>query len=189
MEKSKFMFLDLFIFSILAGIAEFLSIFMFKIFSSGFYMSFSVMIIIISMVRWKYAGIAPAIVSGVVALILNQFKILSETPMTIPHGILYYVVANCFVILAIPFFHKNWKDAMNKKSNFVIFIVLSFVFIALGKGLMIFIINGALDGFLSYFTSTILTLVISLILLLLFKSKTDLVVNMDDYIKHVQEED
>lgn len=189
MKKSKFIMIDLTIFTILACVAEFLSGFMFNYFNSGFYMSFSLMITIIVIVRWKYLGIIPAICSGIVAMIMNQFGIMTDKPMGLGQCFAYYVLANCFVILPILFYRKNFDESLNKKTNFIIFILLSFLFIALGKGTVIFFVSHEWDGFISYFATSLFTLVISLIFLLLFKEKTDLIVNMDRYIKDLQKED
>ena len=75
------MLIDILIFSILAGLSEFLSTYMFNFFNSGFYISFAIMISIISIVRWSYVGIVPLLVSGVVALILNHNVVMTDEPL------------------------------------------------------------------------------------------------------------
>lgn len=189
MNRSKFMMLDLAVFSVLAAIAEFLSGFLFNFFNSGFYISLSFMLTIISMVRWKQFGVIPFIVSGVVGFIMNQYSIMTDQPMSVLDGFLFYVVANAFVIFAIPIYYKNMEEKINTPLKFVLFVLVAFLFLAVGKGIFILAISKELDGFLSYISTSMFTLVISLIFLTMFKQKTDLIVNMDRYIRDLQKEE
>lgn len=191
MTKQKFMALDLLIFSILAGVSEFLSGFLFNYFNSGYYISFSIMITIIALVRWSFWGVVPLLVSGVVAFLMNQNGIMTDAPLTIMPGLLYYVVADLFILLSLIYLKafKNRDDAVEGGGKLIAFITICFISLIIGKGLAILVIERTLSGFLNYFISISLSYVISLIFLLIFKSKTELVRDMDMYIEEVQMED
>lgn len=190
MARKKFMLIDILIFSILAGLSEFLSTYMFNFFNAGFYISFAIMISIISIVRWSYFGIVPLLASGVVALILNQNGIMTDEPLKLYEGIIYYIIAPLFMLLSLIYLgNKNRNKRIESSFGFLIYILIAYLSLVVGKGLAILIIEHSFYGFTNYLMSIMLSLVISLIFLYLFKCKTDLICDMDEYIIDVQKED
>lgn len=190
MARKKFMLIDILIFSILAGLSEFLSTYMFNFFNAGFYISFAIMISIISIVRWSYFGIVPLLASGVVALILNQNGIMTDEPLKLYEGIIYYIIAPLFMLLSLSYLgNKNRNKRIESSFGFLIYILIAYLSLVVGKGLAILIIEHSFYGFTNYLMSIMLSLVISLIFLYLFKYKTDLICDMDEYIIDVQKED
>lgn len=190
MARKKFMLIDILIFSILAGLSEFLSTYMFNFFNAGFYISFAIMISIISIVRWSYFGIVPLLASGVVALILNQNGIMTDEPLKLYEGIIYYIIAPLFMLLSLIYLgNKNRNRRIKNGFGFFLYIIIACLSLVIGKGLAILIIEHSFYGFTNYLMSIMLSLVISLVFLYLFKYKTDLICDMDEYIIDVQKED
>ena len=161
MTKKKFMVIDLTIFSILAGLSEFLSMFLFNFFNSGFYISFAIMISIITIIRWSYYGVVPLIVSGVVDLILNRYGVLGATPLDLWYSILFYVLTP-LIILFVLFYTKtkNRDESIDTSFKFFIYILLCYGLLIAGKGIVILIVE-----------------------------HTELIRDMDSYIEEVQTED
>lgn len=190
MTKKKFMVIDLTIFSILAGLSEFLSMFLFNFFNSGFYISFAIMISIITIIRWSYYGVVPLIVSGVVDLILNRYGVLGATTLDLWYSILFYVLTP-LIILFVLFYTKtkNRDESIDTSFKFFIYILLCYGLLIAGKGIVILIVEHTLSGFGNYFLSVSLSLVISIIFLFIFKGKSELIRDMDSYIEEVQTED
>lgn len=189
MKKFNFMVFDIVVFSILAIICEFLSVVMFEKLNSSFYISLSIMISIICIIRWGVYGSIPAILSGVMSFVLNQQGFLTDQPMIWYEGIFYYIVGNAFLTLPLFYYNKDRSRKIETMGRFFIFVICCFVSLAVGKGLFIFIINHAYDGTLAYFSSIGLSMVISIIILLLLKDRTELLLDMKEYIKEQNMED
>ncbi len=189
MKKVNFIVIDLFVFSFLAVVSEFLSIYTFEKLNASFYISLSIMIGIISIVRWGVYGIIPFVFSGIVSFIMNQQGYLTEQPMVWYYGLLYYVLGNVFLMLPLFYYSKNRDAKIETTGKFFLFIVFCFLGLAVGKGLFIFIITGEVDGLLSYLASVGLSFVISTIVLILFKTKTELLLDMRNYVKEQEMED
>ena len=82
---NKIRFFDLFIFTILAILSEFLSSYFFNKVGSQFYLSFATLIFIIASIRWGAYSVFVIILSGIPLLFTqNQNDVYS--------GILYYCI-------------------------------------------------------------------------------------------------
>ncbi len=190
MTKRKFMMIDLTIFSILAGLSEFFSGFLFNYFNSGYYISLAIMITIIAIIRWSFWGVIPLLVSGIVDIIMNQNYIMTDKPLELGYAILFYVIAPLTILFVLFYVKRKRRDEqINTTAKFILYIIMCYLLLIIGKGIVILIIEHTFTGFADYFVSVSLSLVISLILLLIFKSKTDLIRDMDSYIEEVQMEE
>ena len=190
MTKRKFMMIDLTIFSILAGLSEFFSGFLFNYFNSGYYISLAIMITIIAIIRWSFWGVIPLLVSGIVDIIMNQNYIMTDKPLELVYAILFYVIAPLTILFVLFYVKRKRRDEqINTTAKFILYIIMCYLLLIIGKGIVILIIEHTFTGFADYFVSVSLSLVISLILLLIFKSKTDLIRDMDSYIEEVQMEE
>ncbi len=191
MTRQRFMAMDLTIFSILAGLSEFLSNFLFNYFNSGYYISFAIMICIICIIRWSYYGIIPLLVSGIIDVLLSNSGLsIMSNDLGLLSNIFFYVIASIPILLVL--FYTKLKDrdrSIDTNFKFFIYIILCFGLLVISKGVALLILEGSLSGFANYFISISLSLVITLIFLFIFKSKTDLIRDIDCYIKEVQAED
>ncbi len=177
----QFKKLDIYIFSILSIICEFLSSFFFKRLDSGFYLSFSLLLFLISSLRWGIKGIIPFIVSGIPLIFLDNIGYLN--------GTLYYVIANAFAVVPIVIFElfikKNRSRNVIIKSPYslLLYSLLCMISLSVGKALVLLIINHDFTAIGGYLVSNIFTFVLSYIVLyILSKVKNSIVTDMDVYI-------
>ena len=168
---NKIRFFDLFIFTILAILSEFLSSYFFNKVGSQFYLSFATLIFIIASIRWGAYSVFVIILSGIPLLFTqNQNDVYS--------GILYYCIANVFAVLPILLYGRKNRNLIVKSSyKLLIYIVLVLV---------------SLDylGFYKYFVSMIFTFSINAIIILLFRHfKSELLVDMNHYLLDASNEE
>lgn len=148
---NKIRFFDLFIFTILAILSEFLSSYFFNKVGSQFYLSFATLIFIIASIRWGAYSVFVIILSGIPLLFTqNQNDVYS--------GILYYCIANVFAVLPILLYGRKNRNLIVKSSyKLLIYIVLVLVSLSISKGIALMIINHDYLGFYKYFVSMIFT--------------------------------
>ena len=172
--------IDLFVFSILSIACEFLSSFFFKRLDSGFYLSFSVLLFLISSLRWGIYGVIPFVLSGLPLVYLDNIGYLN--------GVIYYMGANIFAIIPMVIFHlfikkdrdRNW--IISSPYRLILYSIFSLLSLSIGKGIALFIINRDLTAILGYFVSNIFTFIITtIVLFILTKFKNSLVSDMDVY--------
>lgn len=162
---NKIRFFDLFIFTILAILSEFLSSYFFNKVGSQFYLSFATLIFIIASIRWGVYSVFVIILSGIPLLFTqNQNDVYS--------GILYYCIANIFAVLPILLYGRKNRNLIVKSSyKLLIYIVLVLVSLSISKGIALMIINHDYLGFYKYFVSMIFTFSINAIIILLCYTK------------------
>ncbi|MDF2698614.1 MAG: hypothetical protein K0Q49_170 [Haloplasmataceae bacterium] len=181
---NKYRMMDLTFFSILAVIAEVISIVALREFSgAGFYLSFSVMIAIISIIRWGAIGSVVYIASGIPMIFISSEEILT--------GLLLFPLANTFISLStIIFLFIKREDIIKNRLLFLTYQVLVFVCISFGKGIASYIIDGNFINVLySYFVSQLFCILITCLFLTSISKKEGLVVNMEKYILSVRVEE
>lgn len=173
--------IDIWIFTFLSILCEFLSSYFFDILESGFYLSFAFLILLIMTLRWGAIGIIPFVLSGIPSIIMDK-------NLEIWQSILFYMVANAFAVIPILVYKKAFKG---KDRNFIIkkplylllYSFLALLSLALGKGIACLIINQDFSAMAGYLVSMIFTFVLAyLILYGLSKLKNTIVMDMDVYI-------
>lgn len=177
MRMNKIRFFDLFIFTILAVISEFLSSYFFKKVGSQFYLSFSTLIFIIASIRWGAYSVAVAVLSGIPLLFTqNQNDMYS--------GILYYCIANVFAVIPIIVYGRRDRNLIvNSPYEFFLYILSILICMSISKGIALIIINHDYLGFYKYFVSMIFTFSINVIILFLFRRfKSELLIDMNHYL-------
>ena len=161
----NFRFFDLFVFTLLMVVSEFLSSFLFDVLSSGFYLSFSTLLFLIVSIRWGWWALIPFVLSGIPLVLKGDYDLVL--------GIIYHCVVNAFAIIPILFLGKKDRNVV-KKSNLalIIYILSVLISLSLGKGLVIFIHSKNIAGMYGYFVSMLFTFVVNTLLMFLFvKSK------------------
>ncbi len=178
MTLAKFRSADLFFFSVLAIVTQYLSTAIFTDHGAGFRISFGLLIFVIASIRWGYKAVIVYICVGLIEMYRNPMN-------NVLYNIILYIVGNAFAALPIYFYGK--RDRNKLVSNIGVMCLYAFLVLlslSIGKGVAILIIEGDALGFLSFFASMLLTFVISLILMIAFCArKTELMVDMEKYLE------
>jgi len=175
-KRKQFQYIDLTIFSILAMLSEYFGYRLLEVFEyAGFVFSFSLLLGLIAIYRWGLSGAIVFIVSGIPMIFINS---------NYGVNVLFYPVANC-MILIIPFLLRFVDKEQIKYSLLRSFgyVFLSVLFVSIGKGLVILIVEGHAYGFVDYFASQLLTIVITFIVLNIVSHVEGLLVDMTTYIQ------
>lgn len=180
-EYKKFKKLDLGIFCFLGALSEFLSYFLLTKFTSTIYVSFGVLLFIIASIRWGR--------SSIIVLLISSIPLLFVTHVPPLEGILYYVVGGLFASVPIMIYGKKDKNKLRDKPlSLFLYTLAVFLSLTIGKSFMLIILGDNQNVFASYFGSILLTLVITIIFVLLLNTmKQELVVDMDVYLKRINE--
>jgi hypothetical protein len=174
---------DLSLLTILAVLAELISQYATAHFmGSGFYLSFSILVAFIAMIRWGASGILVYVVAGLV----NVFtRANSGFDLSFAQALLLYPVTHAGISLAALMFKKyTMEELVERSTRLLAFTLLGYLGIGLGKGIV-----GILLGysFLNFFTNYLLinlfNLIIVFIVLLLLSRKGDLMLDMEKFIR------
>ena len=111
----NFRFFDLFVFTLLMVVSEFLSSFLFDVLSSGFYLSFSTLLFLIVGIRWGWWALIPFILSGIPLVLKGDYDLIL--------GIVYHCIANAFAIIPILLLGKKDRNIV-KKSNWTLLLYI-----------------------------------------------------------------
>lgn len=173
----KFKALDLTIFCILAAISEFLSYFLLGKLTSSIYISFGTLIFIVASIRWGRMSFLVLLVSSIPIVFIAKIPFLES--------FVYYVLANLFAAIPIFCYGKRNRDVFHKSNGaLLIYLVIVFLCLILGKGLALLWMSDMKVGFRSYLGSVLLTFVIDIIILLVLnRKKIELIVDMDQYLE------
>ncbi len=178
---NRYMFFDLFLLTILATASEIAGVFLLKPFpQAGIYISFSVLITLIALIRWRLAGIIVGIISSTSMVFLNQDQLLK--------AILSYPVATLFIIFLLIFTNIFRNDNITKHIyQLYLYVLLGYLAVAVGKGIINVIYGDSfIAGLIYYLTNNSLSIVISLIIVFLLKNKKDIFVDMKDYFRSLE---
>lgn len=170
-----FKYFDLAFFSFLAAVSEFLSNKLLDTWNSGFYFSFSIAICLIAMIRWGGIGIVVGVIGGIPGILFSEMSVIS--------GILFYALVNVF--LGIPILLYGKKDRNMIAENHVwlmLYVLASHCCLAVGKGLIIFVLTGEGTGVIDYFGATFLILVMDIILCQVLQKREGLICDLRYYL-------
>ncbi len=180
--------LDLFIFFILMVFSSLVSLFVFSNKSFQFYFSFTTLILFITLVRWNYLGIVPYIISQGILSLIQIYVFHTEVKITLAANI-----GCALFIFLIPLILTKWKGNIRKNPLLLILLLLlTYVCIGLGEGVSLLFVGdyNFLGNFVFYiFNREIYSIVISTILVLLLRSIDNLIVNVKQHLKMIQEEE
>ena len=181
MSKSKFKYTDLLIFSILAVLSELAGNVLVDQLNSMFYMSFASIIAIIALLRWGPAGVLVYIATG-----MYSFLVASDYTLG---NIMLHIVANMFIAIPSLFIlNKNRDSIIKSEGRLVLFILLCYLSLSIGKGLAIFIITTETDGVISYLSSQSFVFLISIIFAVVLSKKSEIICDMDEYLIRINKE-
>lgn len=168
---------DLTVLSVLAILAEGLGIVAATRFSgAGFFISFSSLVVLIALIRWKQYGVLVSVMTTVALLLLND---TASFPL-----LLYYLLSNSAVILIPILFHRRPVSSI-VENPYLLFAYMSCYYgtLFVSRGF-----SGALIGlsFAESFAQNLaqlsLSMVMTFVFLLMLRKKEGLLVDMTTYI-------
>lgn len=185
MNKAKeiisFRYLDLMFFSILAAVSEVMSYKMLEFWNSSFYFSFSMVLCLISMIRWGAAGVVVSMIGGIPGILFS--------PMPLWSGILFYVLSNAFIGIPMLVYGDRNRDTIADGHVFLLlYILLSHCSLCAGKGIFILLLTGETTGAVDYFGATFFALIINIIVCCVLQMRKGLICDMRYYFTEMEGE-
>lgn len=173
MSLKNFKIIDLFILTCLAFGTEFLGYFLLENLSTPVYLSFSLAVCFVAMIRWGFVGVITYVAAGFSLFVIKDTE-------NIIASFFYEVVANAAICIPFAIFYKKGENnIMNKTSLFLKVVVLSLVSLILTKGIVLFFVNESLTGIVDYFSVSLLILAMNTgVLMLLTKAAKHLTIDM-----------
>ena len=169
----QFRIFDLVFFTVLATISEIMGeVLQLQFTGAGFYLSFSVLVAFIAIVRWDEYGVIVLIVAGLPMIILG--------PNIILHNIIMYPLANCFIIFtALVIKRMDKEDLLEDPLKLLGVIVLAYLSVTLGKAFGLLLIGEAfIKGGGIYFITQLFNILMTYIVVLLLRKREGLIVDM-----------
>ncbi|UJF15722.1 hypothetical protein LZ578_00480 [Jeotgalibaca sp. MA1X17-3] len=167
--------IDLLILSILAIACEVTSTVLHQRFiNSGFYMSFSYLIVLIALIRWKESGV-------VVSLALTLPLIYYSQNITV--GLIIYYILTSGSVIVIPFIMEKIKKVM-KQEGYISYGIVFYLVTLLARGIFSFLVGlSPIVAIQQTMLQLNFSVLISCLVLLLLKNTEGLLVNLADHYK------
>lgn len=180
--------MDLIIFGILMLFSSIISLFVFTNKSFQFYFSFTVLVLFITLVRWNYLGIVPYIISQAILSILQIYCFHTDIAITLCANL-----GSCLFLFVLPFIFKKYELKLRKRPVLLIlFLVITYALLGLGEGVALLLTGdfNLIGNFVFYiFNQEIYSIVISTVVILLLRTIDNLIVNVDEHLKWIQQEE
>ncbi len=165
-----------------------ISLFVFTNKSFQFYFSFTVLVLFITLVRWNYLGILPYIISQVILSILQIYCFHTDIAITLCANL-----GSCLFLFVLPFIFKKYELKLRKRPFLLIlFLVITYALLGLGEGVALLLTGdfNLIGNFVFYiFNQEIYSIVISIVVILLLRTIDNLIVNVDEHLKWIQQEE
>lgn len=188
MKFAMYRRLDLFIFFVLMSVSSILSLFLFTNKSFQFYFSFTVLVLFITLVRWRYLGILPYVISQAITSLFQIY--MFQTPVL---ETLVSNIGSALFLFVIPLILSKCPGNVKKNPLLLLsLLLLTYVLIGLGEGVSLVCVGDYRfwGNFVFYiFNQEIYSIVISSILCLLLRNIDNLIVNVKEHLKMIQEEE
>jgi hypothetical protein len=180
---SKYRIFDLVLLAVLAVFCEVIGeLLHIRYAGAGFYLSFSILIAIISMIRWGYWGTLVYVIAGIPMVFIHDGSLV-ENLLLYPFSYMFLGLANIFFIFV--------KRSKIKESAMLIlcFTIIAYISVSIGKGISTYILTGVfLNGLLYYNVIQLFSFVMVFIVLLLIRNSKGLLVDMEQYLIEVNTE-
>lgn len=179
MTKTQFKALDLFFFSFISALAECINIWAFSKFNGIYYVSFAVVLGLISMVRWGAWGIVVPLAAGLASIC---FDLANGTKETVG-----WVLANSIgylpLLINLIWFKFKGKDVVSRQwGMMILYVVTGFLETEAGKSMCY--IGSADFGYVMklFFAYDLINMAIGTIVYFIACKQRDFVCDMDDYL-------
>jgi len=181
MDLKQYRMMDLGLLTLLAIASEVLGDFLHKALpSAGFYLSFSVLITLIAIIRWGKIGSIVLILAGIPMVLLG--------PNSIGVNLLLYPIANGGVILAAIVIERIGKERLVADLlKMLLMIIGTHLAIALSKGLAVMVLGEPLlNGVILYLLANIFNIVMTYVVMVLIRKRQGLLIDMKNYFEREQ---
>lgn len=169
-----FRLLDLSLLSALGVVSSITAVSLLETLSSRFYFDFSIAISLIAMIRWGSVGVVVAALSSVPTMLHSDMEFFA--------GVLFYMVGNLSLGVPILVYGSRKRDwIVAEPFRLCIYILLSHLCLAVGKGLAILLLTGENTGIIDYFGATCFVLVMNVVVCLVLRLRKDLICDMRYY--------
>lgn len=173
----KYRLFDLILLSVIAVVCEIVGeILHITLPGAGYYLSFSILIALIAMIRWGKWGAVVYIVAGIPMIFLHN--------STVIENIMLYPIANAFIAVSCIVFRFVDRDRI--KDNIIrlfLFTVTAYLSVSIGKGVGIFILTGVFGKSAAYyFLTQLFNMTMVFLILIIIKHRNGLLVNMNTYL-------
>lgn len=177
----KYRLFDLCLLSVLAIVAEVMGeLLSIRLPGAGYYISFSILVAIIAMIRWGAYGAVVYILASIPMVILHDGPLLEN--------VLLFPFSYAFIVISSIFF-KGFDRHRIKEDKLVLllFMITAFLSVSVGKGLAMYFLVGdflksvAYYGLTQLFSGTIVYLV-----LLVIRDRKGLLVDMNIHLREQQ---
>lgn len=170
----QFIWLDLAALSILSAVSEFMGNGLLGVWNSDFYFSFTIAITVIATIRWGVAGVVVGVAGGIPGIFFSD--------MTVVGGILFYAAANAFIGIPILLYGKRNRDRIVEAPMLLLlYVMAAHLSLAVGKGIVIFLLTGETTGVKDYFGATLFITVIDLVVCMVLRMRKGLICDMRYY--------
>jgi|GEM_PF-4441254 len=184
MTIGKYKQVDIIMLTLLAIACELLGYFAhLKFPDAGFYLSFSIVLCIVGMLRWGYSAFIIYPIAGLALVFTAQ-------PSEIFDKILLFPVANSFIVLsAVMFKFVSRETVKDSGTKTLIFVLAAYASVAIGKGFAMLILAGGLfNGMAIYVLADLFNIVMVSLVLLFLRKRDGLLSDMETYFEEEKEE-
>lgn len=188
MSKETFKMIDITLFSLIAIVLEIAIYFGSRAFKSELpvFVSFSIVLSLISIYRWGIMGTAVAICGGLASAIVQNITGTANYNLYLIYGL-----GNAFVALSYLLLLKPGRKKI--ASNTVLLVgyeAFGYAIVIVGRSIIAMILNGAefTSYILAFLAPESLGFVLGIIILIVANKPNGVLVEMNDYIKSVHEE-
>lgn len=183
MKFEQYRNMDLALLSVMAVLAEVLGIWLHKeLPMAGFYISFSTLIALISLLRWgKQGALVNCLISVPIVLFSEQKSGLLF--------LFYFISGLAVVIIPILFGRIETSRVVGKSYWLLLYVAAFYSVVILSRGLFGFIVGlSFVSALVQTFSQLLFSMVMSYIVLIVIKNREGLLVNMRTYFISKQEE-
>lgn len=190
MTKETFKIIDISLFSIIAIILEVVIYCAYGVYNYYLpvYVSFSILLSLISIYRWGLSGTIVAVLGGIAGAAMQNFFETESPFLFIIYGLGNAAVAFSYLLLKKP----GRKKISSSTLMLVLYELTGYVAVILARTLLVVILNKDLQSFTSYLTVYIapdsLGFILGIIILVIANKPNGVLVEMNQYIIDVHEE-
>ncbi len=178
--------IDLIIFGILMIFSCLLSLFLFSNHSLPFYFSFTTLLLFITLVRWRFLGMIPFVLTQIILSVTQIFCFHTKPELTFAVNL-----GACLFLWILPLVLRKIKQIRKHPFFLIGLLILTFLLIGAGESLGLVFVGDFrfLKNFGYYLLNEeLFSLILSIILILLLRNIDNLIVNVREHLLELKSE-
>ena len=188
MKIEQFRKIDILIFLVLMVFSGIASFFLSRSLDNDFYLSFSVLLLGIIMIRWKYIGIIPYAISQIILSLVQIVGFNYDIGITLTANI-----GGCVLLPLLPLVLNKLKFEIKENAfGLALYLLLVFILVGIGQSLVLLIVGetNIIGNFVFFmFKQEPLSFIVSLILIMLLRNSDNLMVDVKKHIINLRKEE